>query len=276
MIKLLLEGVPFATRITTNETTLKHSHDFYEFLIITEGSLTNVINDEEECLELGDILIIPPDVEHHFLKNQQCVHRDIMVCPDLFAESCAFLDISKSQMFFNSNYLKIRIPVEAIQLIEQMIVSYIATDSIALKTQKERAIVTQLITLSLFSNFTQTQSLDNFKTQCISLINEKFTSPNAIKIICDYFHYNQSYMCEKFKRVFGITMTNYLNDLRVARAAYLLSVSSYSLREICDFIGFNSLSYFNKIFKEHYSASPAKYRKQGGANARISPISRQI
>lgn len=272
MVKLLLENIQFATRITSNENTLNHSHDFYEFLIITEGGLINVSNGVEERLELGDALIIPPDVEHHFLQNEKCIHRDVMVHKDLFLEACALLDISASQMFVNATCTKIRASVEAIKLLEQMVLSYVATDDITVKTKEERAIVIYLLSLSLFPNFSQSQSLDSFKTQCIALVNEKFNSPNAIKIICDYFHYNQSYMCEKFKRVFGITMTDYLNDLRVARAAYLLSASSYSLREICDSIGFNSLSYFNKIFKERYFVSPAKYRKQGSSTARIKPI----
>ena len=156
--------------------------------------------------------------------------------------------------------------------LEQQLLTYTANENNSLRAKQARSITCNLLGVALFPKNGNAVTLNDFKTQCSSIINDQFTSPNAIQIICDYFHYNQSYMCEKFKRVFGRTMTDYINDLRLARSAYLLSVSTYSLREICDLIGFNSLSYFNKLFKEYYGISPAKYRKQGVENNRVVPV----
>ena len=270
MVQLTLSGLPFATRITSNENVLEHTHDFYEFLIISEGSLTNLINNEETVMEQGDMMIIPPDVPHSFLLDQKCIHRDVMVSKPLFLETCAFLDVDGTFLLGK----KICVSHEALKVIEQLLSTYVANDDLLIRAKEERAIVAHLISLSLFPAVSDAQTTADFKTQCVSIVGEKFVAPNAIQIICDYFHYNQSYMCEKFKRVFGVTMTDYINELRIARAAYLLSVSSYSLREICDSIGFNSLSYFNKLFKEKYVVSPAKYRKQYVSSAKAVSVAK--
>lgn len=272
MIKLSLFDQPFATRLTSNENVLEHAHDFYECLFITEGALTNVINQHKEPMELGDMMIIKPDVSHSFLFHQKCIHRDIMISKELFAHVCRFLDVDCDNLFHGQEYVKLHIPSDMVNLIEQQLLSYTLNEDVSLKVKEERAIVTQLLSLGLFPKSDNKFTLNDFKTQCISIIGERFSAPDAIQIICDYFHYNQSYMCEKFKRVFGTTMTDYINDLRIARSAYLLSVSSYSLREICDLIGFNSLSYFNKLFKEKHNISPAKYRKLGATSNQIIPI----
>lgn len=272
MLKLSLSGLNFATRLTSNENVLKHAHDFYECVFLTTGSVTNVIENEKENMELGDLIIIPPDVEHFFLFSQKCVHRDIMIAKDLFVEVCAFLELNLEELFTPQKYAKLHISSEAVKYVEALLFSYNNNEDVALRLKEERSIATQILSLALFPNTENQITLNDFKTQCISIINERFTSPDAIQTICDYFHYNQSYMCEKFKRVFHTTMTEYINDLRIARSAYLLSISSYSLREICDLIGFNSLSYFNKLFKEKYSVSPAKYRKQETVENRLVTV----
>ena len=272
MIKLSLLGQPFATRLTSNENVLEHAHDFYECLFVTEGSLTNVIDGKNEKMENGDMIIIPPDVPHSFLFHQKCIHRDVMITPKLFNEVCNFLEIDTADLFNEQQYAKLYIPTDMLKWMEQQLLTYTVNENVALRIKQERSIATDLLGLALFPKPDNKFTLNDFKTQCTSIVNEQFTSPNAIQAICDYFHYNQSYMCEKFKRIFGTTMTDYINELRIVRSAYLLSVSSYSLREICDLIGFNSLSYFNKLFKEKYNVSPAKYRKQGTENNRVIPI----
>lgn len=272
MIKLSLLGQPFATRLTSNENVLEHAHDFYECLFITEGALINVINGHKETMNLGDVIIIKPDVFHSFLFHQKCIHRDVMISQKLFDEVCGFLDINLENLFSGKDYAKLHISSDMINLIEDQLLTYTVNESIPLRIKEERAIVTQLLSVVLFPKNDNNFTLNDFKTQCISIIGERFTTPDAIQVICDYFHYNQSYMCEKFKRIFGTTMTDYINDLRIAKSAYLLSVSSYSLREICDLIGFNSLSYFNKLFKAKYQLSPAKFRKQGTKHNHVVPI----
>ena len=104
-------------------------------------------------------------------------------------------------------------------------------------------------------------AINDFHSRCIATISEIFHKPNAIELAHQQLPFNKSYLSKKFKDVFGVTMTDYINEMRVKYASYLLSVTEYPLPHICESVGLESLPYFNKLFKAYYHTTPAKYRK---------------
>jgi len=63
------------------------------------------------------------------------------------------------------------------------------------------------------------------------------------------------------KSELGMTFTGYLNKLRLTEAARLLSAnSSATVAEIAYSVGYASISYFNKLFKEEYGCTPKTFR----------------
>lgn len=71
-----------------------------------------------------------------------------------------------------------------------------------------------------------------------------------------------SAFCRFFKRMNGLTFTDYVNRHRVAHAQRLL-VQGASVSEACFQSGFESLSYFNKTFKKLAGQNPMAYRVRG-------------
>lgn len=66
---------------------------------------------------------------------------------------------------------------------------------------------------------------------------------------------------EILKKEFGFTFTVYLNKLRLTEAARLLSEKgSAGVGEIAYSVGYNNVSYFNKLFKNEYGCSPKKFK----------------
>ena len=63
------------------------------------------------------------------------------------------------------------------------------------------------------------------------------------------------------KAELGYTFTGYLNKLRMTEAARLLRESdSASVAEVAYSVGYNSTSYFNRLFKEEYQSTPRAFR----------------
>lgn len=60
------------------------------------------------------------------------------------------------------------------------------------------------------------------------------------------------YFCRCFKEETGITAIEYLNRLRIKKAASLLATTSDSVITISHHVGFENVSYFNRIFKNHF------------------------
>lgn len=64
-----------------------------------------------------------------------------------------------------------------------------------------------------------------------------------------------------FKRYTGKTPIEYLNDYRLSQAANMLVTTELSAVEIGLACGFESQSYFGKLFKENYGVTPLRFRK---------------
>lgn len=67
---------------------------------------------------------------------------------------------------------------------------------------------------------------------------------------------------EGFKKLYGTTVNNYVQKVRLDAAYNLLTKTDLSISEIVNAIGLSSKSYFSKIFKEKYSISPSDFRKK--------------
>lgn len=64
-----------------------------------------------------------------------------------------------------------------------------------------------------------------------------------------------------FKRYTGKTPVEYLNNYRLSQAANMLITTELSIVEIGLACGFESQSYFGKLFKENYGVTPLRFRK---------------
>ncbi|GAB3540895.1 AraC family transcriptional regulator [Spirosoma fluminis] len=66
-----------------------------------------------------------------------------------------------------------------------------------------------------------------------------------------------------FKQTFGMTPVDYINQQRIRLASRLLRTTNRCLVDISQDCGFNTLTYFMKLFRREIGMSPAQYRKQG-------------
>ena len=82
--------------------------------------------------------------------------------------------------------------------------------------------------------------------------------------IASLVHMNRSSFCVFFKRMKGISFTNYLNTYRMDIACRLLSTTDKSVSEIAYGVGFNNLSHLCRTFLKYKEVSPTKYRNRMG------------
>ena len=64
------------------------------------------------------------------------------------------------------------------------------------------------------------------------------------------------------KKYYNITVTEYINSLRLNYAANLLVNTNYSLTDIYLECGFSNQTYFSTCFKRTYGMTPTAYRKK--------------
>jgi len=84
----------------------------------------------------------------------------------------------------------------------------------------------------------------------------------SLKNLSDKYYMNCAYLGQTFKKQYGISFKDYLNNYRIERAAELLIRSDIKIYEIANAVGFNSTDYFISKFVEFKGITPLQYRKQ--------------
>jgi AraC-like DNA-binding protein/ligand-binding sensor protein len=99
---------------------------------------------------------------------------------------------------------------------------------------------------------------------------DNYTRKISLKEIADASGLSAPYFSSVFKEEMGENLSNYLNRLRVEKAATMLIESDLSLTDIAGACGFEDQSWFSKIFKSYTGVSPGKFRDQGEGTVILS------
>jgi YesN/AraC family two-component response regulator len=95
----------------------------------------------------------------------------------------------------------------------------------------------------------------------IAYIDNSFTSPLSIDSLAAAFHFSPKYISSLIKQATGKSFTDYLTDIRLAKAALLLRATALSVGEIAAAVGYQDPHYFHRIFKRKMDLTPAQYRE---------------
>jgi two-component system response regulator YesN len=93
-------------------------------------------------------------------------------------------------------------------------------------------------------------------------ITENYMNNLSLKSLSEKYFINSAYLGQIFKKQFGITFKDYLNNYRIERACELLLRSDGKIYEIAEAVGFNNTDYFISRFVLQKGVTPLQYRKQ--------------
>ena len=98
--------------------------------------------------------------------------------------------------------------------------------------------------------------------RALKLVEERYREELSVTDLAAAANMSVSRFFPLFRRIVGMTPVEYLNHYRVGRAVILLmSSADYSVEEVADLTGFQSATYFRRVFKSHTGRSPRDYRQ---------------
>ncbi|MBQ9306522.1 MAG: helix-turn-helix domain-containing protein [Clostridia bacterium] len=80
----------------------------------------------------------------------------------------------------------------------------------------------------------------------------------------------------KFKSLYGMTFSSFLSGLRLQHALDMLIGTDLPVAEVALQSGYNSVSHFNKVFRETYGLSPRAYKEERRNTAAAAEIPRDV
>lgn len=98
--------------------------------------------------------------------------------------------------------------------------------------------------------------------QARAIIHERFQLPLAMEEVAGMVHLSPYYFSKLFKQQAGVTFTDYITHLRIARARQYIEQNKLSLKEICYQVGYRDPNYFSRVFKKVTGVAPTEYRSR--------------
>lgn len=101
----------------------------------------------------------------------------------------------------------------------------------------------------------------SYTEQCKDYIYGHYREKIYLDEIANKLGISSSYLSRLFKKETGVSLQDFINDVRVEKAVNLLVYSEESLAKIAEYVNFPTQSYFGKIFKQKMQMTPKQYRE---------------
>lgn len=244
-----------------------HTHDCYEFQILVEGSIENIINGEKRIESEGNFWFTTPEQAHsiryhkgtdvtifciHFSENftddyfmnliMQHSFNGILTKKDLYYILLSFVDAAKKMDLFKNFSDKEQFSKHA--FLSQMLYIY------SFSSGEDREEIPKVA----FDNSRFTDIIVYVKKHC----RERITANG----VAAKFGYSLPYFCSRFKKFSGKVFTDYINDLRLENTDKLVRYTSQNINFVYRACGFTSKTFFYKLYKNKYGMTPTQARKQ--------------
>ncbi|NOS90598.1 MAG: AraC family transcriptional regulator [Cyclobacteriaceae bacterium] len=246
-----------------------HYHPEYELTLITQGNGKRLVGDSYQNYEVGDLVLLGPDLPHTWVSNPSKKKKNVSAVVIQFSQKFiqSFLHFNEfkevSNLLASASrglaFSSRELANEIIQLpkksgVEKLTALFLILQKLAQQKPKKLA----------SDYFRAVRGTENEKR--INIICQYVQRHTAEKIVLDkvaaLVHLSRSAFCKFFKRATGKTLSEYVNDIRIGNACELLIESDRPINEIAYQTGFESLTYFNRIFIKKKRLTPRKFREE--------------
>jgi len=248
-----------------------HYHPEYELTYMVRGSGKRLVGDSYENFDEGDLDLLGPSLPHTW-----------------FTEKRSKENYRAFVIQFSLNFIEPMLQYTEMADIRKLLKK--ADKGLRFSTQKSKELSVHLYQIlhnkgvdSITSLLLLLQKLSNSRTislatpgfrpikgnqnqQRINIVfqyvQQQFKNGISLREAASLIHLSQSAFCKFFKRISGKTFSDYVNDIRIAHACQLLIESDMLIEQIAYESGFDSLTYFNRIFLKKKETKPGSFRKR--------------
>lgn len=263
---LVSPGKRYWARTHRSQYVPLHWHDFYEFELIVEGTGTQNINSIEVPLCPGALTVVAPTDFHRIEPNTPQGLKILNLCivpEELSEELVSFFNRYPPPYFILTDEMQKQKIAEGHAELQ----SLLAQESDiydAIARRKIEVMFLETIALSAKNNLIQShkQYSSTEFLPVIKYISEHYSEQLHRQQLADIVHMSPSYFGDQFKKRMGISVVDYITDVRLKMAHSLLKNTDEPIHNIITSVGFNSPSLFYRKFYEYYRIRPSDIAKK--------------
>lgn len=263
---------------------VKHLHNEYEIYYLIEGERYYFIDQQTYHVKKGSLVLIRPNQIHQTSPAGGSGHDRILIglSESPFADFFASTGESTLAGFFEQHSGVMELNEEDRQETEALL-----ADLICELTEKKPGY--RLMAMSRLSQLffhihrlrssasgyqphaaLSTQSRHRKVDEVAAYITDHYDQPLSLENIAAHFYISKCYLSRIFKEATGFTVNEYLNMNRIRHARRMLMNTDMSITAISEALGYDSITYFERVFHKYAEVSPSRYRRQ--YQDRLQPV----
>ena len=236
-----------------------HDHDFFELFWVQNGTVRHHLSDGVDTLGEGSVLFLRPGQPHglqgkgdHALVVSLCIHPQTITA---MAERHPSL---QGNLFWSTSG-----PVKRHRDIRQL--AALNHAALQLEQHANDTLAAEAFLLPLCAELTATapaaQTPAWLAAACEAAHDPQVFRAGAAGLVAltGKAHPHVSRM---MRRHFGLTPSDYINRIRMAHAARVLTTDSDPVASIATDCGIPNMSHFHKLFRAAYGLTPLQYRQK--------------
>ncbi len=241
-----------------NYTFSGESHSYWELTFIDNGALSTTVDGEEYHLKEMDLMLYAPGQFH-------TQHNDS-------EQSCSYLTLL-FDMDFQDDFLITNRVYHAHRDIHRALNDFIKVSNNDMMYDNElmlcylkeliiRILQYDFLNASPVASSPMQQKFENeLLNEIILYINDHIYEQLTIEEICIKFSISRSSLQTLFKNNLKVAPKQYISNLKLAKSKLLIKESVYTISEISAKLGFTSIHYFSRKFKQEFGITPSDYAK---------------
>lgn len=235
----------------------RKSYPYYVIEIPTKGKCLLKIGNHKYELKKGYIGAFAPGIPHYY----KCDENDPMEHMFVVFAGSEVSQLFKKSGFDKGKVIKLLKPANIFYLIEAILEKGFEKTLISheLCCSYLKTLLLEQGEILVLRDKTDLASMDTYR-YCRKYIDENFSTiflPSEVAGRCGI---NRRYMSRLFKKHANITPHEYIMRLKLNKAANLLLVSSLSVKDVAEKVGFIDPYHFSRNFKKVHGLSPQCYR----------------
>ncbi|MEP7127670.1 MAG: AraC family transcriptional regulator [Chitinophagales bacterium] len=248
-----------------------HYHPEYELTLIESGYGKRLVGDSLKNFESGDLVLLGPELPHTWesvpaIQKKKCTATVIQFSDEFmkpFMELSEFKEVKKlltdcrRGLFFKTVATESMIEVKALaeETGPQRVIRFLHLLSLL------SGMRSQPLSSSYFNPVKGVESENRINQVCQYVI-RNFSKEISVNDAAKQIHLSSSAFCKFFKRTTGKTFSDYVNEIRIAQACTLLTETDRTIAAIAGACGFESITYFNRVFRRKKAMTPVLFRKR--------------
>lgn len=249
-----------------------HRHSFFELVYVMHGSAVHRLGSDATRLAAGDYFIVDmgsfhcyQEIEEFEIVNclflPEYVDRALINCPSLSAllsnQIMRFgvpIDIQPADRTYHDSDGTIR------RLICAMETEFCNRQAGSIEMVRCCLTAVLVYAARLADYGEKTQEHHPAVAAMAEYLSEHYAEPLSLKILSSNLGYTPQYLSNLFHKESGMSLSTYLQRLRVEKACTLLPDDRLRISQIAQKVGYGDLKHFNSVFRYYKNMSPREFR----------------